>query len=304
MASQFQVLASLQQFVTDALTPVIVLGQALQFKCAVGWPPIGALQDVAKAGPALVAIYDRKISKNSTRWAPYIIQQTITEATLTTAIAPNHLAAGASAVITLGGTVTPGDAVSCVAAQFAKTTVAVVAIGGAADTPVSMATQLAGLINNDPTMTGVLTAVASGFTVTVTNQSGVPLALASYAGNGGTQLREIGRRDQQVQIVLWAKTVEIRNAMSAAIEVAIAEAEIEFGPDIDDTGTQSRMTFVSDYDLEDNTLEDVYRHDFMVSMDYPVTITDMLYDVLAPIVDVQVQVEIVAGGQVVANLPV
>jgi hypothetical protein len=48
---------------------------------------------------------------------------------------------------------------------------------------------------------------------------------------------------------------------------------------------------MSDYDLEDATLEDVYRHDFMVAMDYAVTTVDLLYAVLAPVLNFNVQFE-------------
>lgn len=290
MASQFQVLASIEAMVKAALAPVIVNGVPLSYAAAIGWPAIKTLQNVAKSGPAIVAIYDRKISKDSTRWSPYAFNQVVTVATLTTALSQSSVAPGGAATITLGGTVTAGDAVSALAIQIGAATGAVVALGAATDTPATMATQLAALINSDPSMAGVLTATATGDVVTITNVATVALALGSYTGNGGTQQREIARRDQQMQVVLWARTVEIRNAMAAALAVAIAESVINFGPALPG-GTQGRLSYVSDYDLEDDTLEDSYRHDFMVSVDYPVTVTDALFAVLAPVVTFQVQTE-------------
>lgn len=288
MASQFQVLSSVQALVNaalDALSPLVT------YQSAIGYPPINVLQNIAKGGPAIVSIYDRKISKNATRWSPYVVSQTVTPATLTTAITPSHIAPGHTAQITLGGSVTVGDAVSALAIQLGSNTGAVVVIGGSIDTPTTMATALAAAINSDPSMTGLLTATASGAVVTVTNAAAVGLAVASYAGNGGTQVREIGRRDQQVQIILWTQTVEQRNAMTEAIAEAIAESELNFGPALAD-GSSGRLSYVSDYDLEDDTLEDVFRHDFMVGMDYPVTVMDLLFAVLAPVGDIQVQLQV------------
>lgn len=286
MATQFDALAGLQQLVDSALAPG---GTPITpYESAIGYPSLGRLQQVAKTGVAAVSIYDRKISKNSTRWMPYVFQQTLVAATLTTALHPNQIAPGATATITLGGTVTAGDAVSALAVSVGGTTGAVVAIGTGADSPTTMATKLAGLINSDSSMAGVLTASATGTVVTVTNVSTVALQLGSFVGNGGTQQREIARRDLQVQIILWAQTVVQRNLMTQALAVAIAQAEINFGPVLSDA-TQGRLSYMSDYDLEDSTLSDVYRHDFIVSLDYPVTTTDALFTVLAPVLTYQVE---------------
>lgn len=292
MASQFDVLTSVQSLVTTALDTLV---PPITYLAAIGYPPVKALQNVAKSGPALVSIYDRKLSKNSTRWGTYVASQTVIPATLTTALAVDHLAPGQSTTITLGGSMTPGDAVSALAIILGGNTGAVVVSGTGADTPTTMATKLAAAISTDSSMAGLLTATASGPVVTVTNTAAVALALGSYAGNGGTQTREIGRRDQQVQVILWAKTVEQRNTMVAVLADAIAESELGFGPPLPD-GSMARLSYVSDYDLEDNTLEDTYRHDFMVGLDYPVTVTDVLYAVLAPVGTLQVDFQIALGG--------
>lgn len=285
MASPFDALSGVLAFVKAALSPG---GVAITpYEAAVGYPAVKRLQDIAKNAPAAVSVYDRKITKNATRWAPHVVAEVVTPATLTTALEPARIAPGATATITLGGTVTVGDAVSALAQTVGGATGAVVAIGGDTDTPTTMATALAALINSDASMAGKLTATASGVVVTVTNVSTVALALGSYTGNGGISTREIGRRDQSMQIILWAKTVEIRNMMVAALASAIASAEIDFGPTLPD-GTQGRLSYMSDYDLEDDTLEDVYRHDFMLSLEYAVTTTDVLYAVLAPVLDFEI----------------
>lgn len=295
MASQFQMLASIQAMVNAALkpngSPIVINNLPLSFLSAIGYPSMNTLQTIPKNGPALIAIYDRKISKNATRWSPYTFQQSVTPATLTTAISPSEIAPGETATVTLGGTVTAGDAVSCLAQQVGAVTGAVVVSGAVTDSPTSMAASLADAINVNASMSGLLTATSSGDVVTITNVAQVALAVSSFTGNGGSEQREIGRREQQVQVILWAMTVEIRNAMVEAIAEAIAESEINFGPVLPD-GTQSRLSYVSDYDLEDDTLEDVYRHDFMLSVEYPVTVTDALYAVLAPVVTMQIQTQV------------
>jgi hypothetical protein len=285
MASPFDMLSGILALVNSALSPEG--NPVTPYEAAVGYPSINRLQTICQNGQAAVSVYDRKISKNATRWSPYVISQTLVPATLTTEITPNQLPPGASATITLGGAVGVGDAVSAIATQLGAKTGAVVAIGLQNDTPVTMALKLWQLINSDPSMVGVVSASLNGDVVTIKNITSKGIAVGSFAGNGGTQVREIGRRDQQVQVILWAITVEQRNLMVQALAEAIAESEINFGPTLND-GSQGRLTYVSDYDLEDDTLEDTYRHDFMVACDYPVTTIDALYTVLAPVLTVEI----------------
>jgi len=298
MASQFDMLNGILALVDAALAPN---GNPLTlYQSAIGYPSINRLQTVCQNGQAAVSVYDRKISKNATRWSPYVISQTLTPATLTTAITPNQLPPGASATITLGGTVGVGDAVSALATQVGAKTGAVVAIGLQNDTLASMALKLFKMISAVPSMVGVVSAALNGNVVTITNITKNGIAVGSFAGNGGSQVREIGRRDQQVQVILWAMTVEQRNLMVQALADAIAESEINFGPILND-GSQARLSYVSDYDLEDDTLEDVYRHDIMLSCDYPVTTIDALYAVLAPVLTVELEGQVPGGSSLLLD---
>jgi hypothetical protein len=118
--------------------------------------------------------------------------------------------------------------------------------------------------------------------------SNVTLGLQSYTGNGGTQTMEIARRERSVQITCWSRTQQIREGVVDPINNMIATDELNFGLTMPD-GTVARLCYVNDFDIEDDTLEDVYRHDFMVSIEYPVTVLDQLYAVLAPIVGITVE---------------
>lgn len=289
MATFYNIMGTLAQSIQTALQGLMVGGQAVTAQAAVGWPSIKILQDVARVSPSIVpiAVYDRKIVKNTTRWTPEVISQTITPATLTTSVSLPIILGFATAAITLGGTVTPGDAVSALISKPSAGTAAQVAVGGVSDTPQTLAAALTAQINGDPVLSTWVSASVSGPTVTLTNLSSEALKLQSYTGNGGTQIREVGRRDQGVQIVCWARTQDIRAAVVGIITGLIANAENNFGPTMSD-GTVARLMYVSDYDLEDDTLEDVYRHDFMISLEYGITTTDQLWSVLAPVFQFQI----------------
>lgn len=283
MASLYAVLTALQSSVSAAVAP---LGISPAPQAAIGWPPVNRLQQIGQgtAGPA-ITIYDRRIGRNVTRWSPEVIAQTLTPATLTTAVDVQYMTRTSVVHITLGGTVTPGDAVSAVftrhMADGSQVMWAAVVSGGAS--PSDAATALAAAINADSLLSSWVTAVAAGPVVTLTaafvNGS---LVVASYTGNGGTQTREVARRERQVQIVQWTRTEEQRNLIAEAISQLLGNMDATFGLTLSD-GTVLRVTYGNDFDLEDNTLQDVYRHDFLVSAEYPVTVQDQLYAMLAPV---------------------
>lgn len=260
---------------------------------AVGWPAVNMLQSlVAQNGQCMANVYDRKLVRNTTRWMPFSYGDTVIPATLTTVISNSYIGAGASRTITLGGTVTAGDAVSCVIVNSGVVppqSWAEVVIGVAGDTPTTMAAKLAAAITGDTNFAPWMTASASGAVVTLTSRLVAgDLILSSYTGNGGTRTMEIGRRQRELQIVIWAQTEEDRQSIGNPIEELLVSLNNQFGPTFSD-GTVGRLVMGADYYCEDDTLQDVYRRDFLFSLDYPITTTDALYSVLAPVQQYQTQ---------------
>jgi len=292
MATLHQIQAALQAAVTDATGMVVVNSQPVTVKAAIGWPPMKALQSIPlqfKAGTplSLISIYDRKTGRNVTRWSPYEISQSIVPATLTAEMSAASLAPRGSATITLGGAVTLGDAVSAVLTKVgagASWSGAQVALSAPNDTPETMATKLAAQITADRVLSGWVSAVAVGPVVTLDSWVDDAIRLSSNTGNGGSVLSEVGRREKQLQIACWTPTEGIREAVTDPIAAMIALAEVEFGFTLSD-GTPVRLNYENDYYLEDDTSADVYRRDFLVRVDYPVTNVDALYSVLAPIAE-------------------
>lgn len=264
----------------------------------IGWPALPALQEVARGGAALVTVYDRRVGRNVMRWNPYAYNQTTTTAVLTTAVVPasGAIAVGGSATITLANAGI-GDAVSCVIRNAAVvpgvpktdlgTTAAQVVSAVSGDTAPTMAAKLAVAINGDTTLSAWVSAAAVGPAVTLTSllASGAPLIVQSFTGNGGSQQRELIRKERQFQVTAWTQTELLREALCDPVDNALAVAQATFGGVTDANGNPIRVTQVNDFDLEDDTLEDVYRHDFLVTLEYPVTTTDQLYAVLAPVAE-------------------
>jgi hypothetical protein len=297
VSSLYDVMGALAAAVKAATTGLTVGSPPVALNVAVGtdWPSINVLQNVANgtSGP-VVAVFDRRVGKNSTRWSPFIYNQVTTAATLTTAVVPASgvVAPLGACTIDLGGTPGVADAVSCVVTNRAlvvsldgvlgPTMAAQVVSAIAGDTASTMAAKLAAAINGDATLGTWLSAVAAGPVVTLTSLvAGAPLLVQSFAGNGGSQTRELGRRDRQFSITVWVATLEARRVIVDAIAALIANLQVVFLTAAD--GAPVQVLFGNDFDLDDNTLEDVYRHDFLVHVDYGVTTTDQLYAVLAPV---------------------
>jgi len=292
MATVYQVLSAVSQMVqmaTEALPAA--RGGILNVQVGIDWPSTRVLQQAVKGGNAIVAVFDRKLTRNTTRWIPTVIGETLTPATLTTA-ASSSIPANGSGTITLGGSVTVGDAVSCVlingAARPSGTAQqAVIVSGFSTDTPATMAAKLAAAINADPVLATWVSATVSGPVVTV-QSLGPGLTMFSSTGNNGSAIIEIGRRLREIQIACWASTVEDRNLLASQIDTLLSTIEAMIGPYqaglVLADGTSGYLKIGSDYQLDDATLSDAYRHDFMLSVDHGVTTQDALYSVLAPII--------------------
>ncbi|HTI81739.1 MAG TPA: hypothetical protein VL614_14925 [Acetobacteraceae bacterium] len=290
MATVHQILGAMQQQIS-----LVTAGLGLQVAVGMDFPPPKVLSTMVQQGKAVVSVMDRKLSRNTTRWAPTPIGGTVTPATLVSTVSGAIIPAGGAATITLSGPVTPGDAVSCVLANGAaaaastgvQTTLwAVTASGTATSTPATIAAALAAAVNADSIMSTWVTATCTGAVVTLTSLVQGVLGLQSLTGNGGTTITEIGRRSRELQIITWANSIENRDLVGDAISGVVEQMEVYYGtytnglplPD----GTGGRVIVGNDYLLDEGTPSDTYRRDILLSIDYPVTTTDALYAVLMP----------------------
>lgn len=297
MATLYTVEAAIQEMVASVTTGLTshspdTYGQPLTVRCGVFWPSGKALQDNVRklnAGSnptSLVTIYDRGLATDSTRWLPgAIVSQTLTPASMTTVLSGPYITSGGSVTITFAGTVNVGDALGVVMTDTVGNAAGVVPIGVAGDTPASMATKLVTLIQANATLNAWVSASAVGGVVTLTGISLNLIKIHANAGNGGTQVIEVGRRSRHFQIVVWARTPNDRSTVSNPIETAIAVAESNFGLTFPD-GSMGRLTAYGDQQHDEAVLSDTYRRDFLICVEYGLTTTDVVYAVLAPILQI------------------
>lgn len=297
MATLYTVLRAIQAQVSAATqglvsTSIDTAGKPLTVEVGLYWPSAKSLQNNVRknnapggGGPsALVTVYDRGIAADSTRWVPSIVGQTVTPATMTVTQSEGFVQQLDTMTLTFTDPVSVGDSVGVVLSPTVFNPIAVVVTAVAGDTAATMAAKVAAALNANPAIAVLMTATVSANVLTLTSLSAssyVPISV--NVGNGGTQTTEIGRRKRHFQVVVWTRTPDDRITVSDPIEALIAQLEANFGLTFDD-GTMARVTFSGDVSHDDATLSDVMRRDFMMCVEYGISVTDAVYAVLAPVV--------------------
>jgi len=270
MADWRSILTTVQQDMaaqTAALSPAPSVG--------VGWPPITTLQQVSVKNQPVISVYDHGMAADTTRWLPLTLSTVVVPvAGITSTLNVTQINPTAPATVTIAGTPNPknGDAVSMVVNGIG--TVYVTVTG---DTAATVATGLAASINAN--LSAYLTASATGPVITVTNASAVIEKLSSNVGAGANIQLEVRRAKRSIGIIVWAQTAIQRDQISDLIESRLAYLQAFFGYQFSD-GTYGRLTFLLDVNREDDVLQDTYRRDFRIGIDYGVLYSDLMTQVL------------------------
>jgi hypothetical protein len=291
MATLYSVLGALQAQVSLATTGLIstaidTFGKPLDVMVGIGMPSERTLQNNVRKSPnpsAVISVWDRGLASDTTRWLPHRLGYLPIPATVQAELSASVLTQAAPVTVTMSGPVGVGDGVGLCTAIIRNEPWGAVVTGAAGDTPESMAARLAAQINADPAVSVAMTATAAGPVVTLAAKIPGPIRLACNVGNGASEVMEIGRRSRGLQIVLWTRTENDQNIIGDVIEIMIAKMEADFGLTFPD-GSMGRLKFGGDHLLPNATLADTYRRDFLVSVDYPITVPRQLYTVLVAVI--------------------
>lgn len=289
MANARQVFSAVLQVALDA---VQTYQPALSVQGAVGFPATKTLHQMVQGGSSLIGVYNAGPSKDATRWNPYTITDTPVAAGVKSALSTGALALGSSAIMTLSGTPIIGDGVSLIVSgpavydtsgaiagyPFQQSTGVVAAATTSGTTLAALAAEIANLVNNDPTLSKWLTATSTSDAVQLTCVVDATVKLATAVGNGGTRLSEVGRVKRPVRVSLWTQTEELRGSLGDPIDSAIAQSQINWLTFAD--GTYGNVAYEGDEYIEQGAPADVYRRDYLLTVDYSVTAQDALYQVL------------------------
>lgn len=258
---------------------------------AVGYPPVRALQNIARAG-VLLSVYDHGLAPDKTRWMPFPALPSVPITPGLTLVGPASISAASAGTLTLSGNPIPED------------TLAISILGNGSLQGAAFTEPLSGSLDSfcqgfvDNFNTNALTSYGSV-------SQGISGMVASYLGSGEISLqnnrttavsvtlkltngsyvsREIRRVLRQIQITAWANSPNLRDQVCDPLEQAFSEQQIYFGSQFPD-GTWGRILLEEDISIEDNTLQDVFRRDFIIgceygilqnTVDYPVAVTQVL----------------------------
>lgn len=213
-----------------------------------GWPIASRLDDDLAVGKVHVSIYPRPEERNTTRYSRDWQTVSINAATITLTTTLT--------TVTVGGTVSsPQNATLQVNGKAYSYAIQ------PADTLTTIATALAALVNVDTPATSL------GAVVTI------PAAykIVARVGTTGTSIRELRRQERTFQIVVWASTPTLRDAVIQPLDVALTS--LNFITLVDTSA--ARITYKSS-PITDNLQKDrLYRRDLFYTVEYATTQTQI-----------------------------
>jgi hypothetical protein len=250
---------------------------------APGWPSENMLQDMSRNNNAIINVYDRGGGKNATRWMPFLINDTPVTPGVNVTVSSSNITIGASASVTLGGTLINNDAVAIIVLKGFNGT-AVIVNATSNSTLTSMASALASGINSNSLLSPWVSAFSSGSVITLINITNVPLTLDSYVGNTDTQQWDYTRVNREIQVVGWFPSEAIRELIMSSVESQFSQTQAQFGGILGD-GNYARFIVMADHLQEVFILKDIYRMDVIIDMEYGKQQNVTAYTVLGPFAD-------------------
>lgn len=205
-----------------------------------GWPIPKQLDEIIAAGNAMVSIYQYGgMGKNTTRFlGDDDAQATIPAPNISLTISGNK--------ITVGGTINPGEAPT-LTVNYQPYSYAV----KATDTVNSVAAALAALVPG---------ATVSGPTITLTGAFSIQGAISVPV----TVQQEIGRQAQVFMVTAWNPTPDLRDSVSATLELAFKLQPRIVMPD----NTWARLLYRGTIETDTLQKQRIYRRNLLYEVEF------------------------------------
>lgn len=274
MATTDQVWAALEAQISTAMlgTNPLLYNAAVfpQPEIAIDWPPLPALQAVATGAlPTIISIFDRGAEKAVTNAIPlwYALPPTLGTSGATLTISTTSLNETQSLTITGSGVPLVNDAFCLTLAAGSNQQFQFFANYTALSTD-TLHTALVGLTAQINLLSGI-TAVLAGVVITITNTNPTDYVAWSEVVNVGSFTQEGFRWNRDIQITVWSRTPSDRSKYGNILEQLFSQLEVNYGFFAADSSA-CRVVYKDDVVHKDTQLQDMYRRDFLVSVDYPV----------------------------------
>lgn len=242
-----------------------------------GWPNSGTLQQDLASGKVHVSIHAMDAERNTTRYPKD--WQTVTDA------APTLTAIIAAQAITIGGTVSVPQSVA-----VEVNGLAFVYEIQASDTLNAIAAALAALISFAVPGTG-----SAGAVITVPSSGRIASARIAAQGVG---IMETRRQERVFQITVWAPSPDLRNAVAKPVDAALSVLERFTLAD----QTSARLIYRGSPSTDKAQMQDCYRRDFLYSVEYATTITEVETQISVEQINLSAKVDGATASTFVAQI--
>lgn len=286
MSSWHDVFSGLQNNVTAALAGVVDANSI-----TLGFPPAAVTMNAgqvntlgtASANPLtpLVMLYDRGFSHNATRWVPrYITDWNIVAPGVTLSVPMLNIGVNGLGSATVLTGAYANDAVGLWVSG--NNTAGGTVVFNAAASATSVASQIAAQISS--VFVGKLSATNSGAIVTVVNLGAAPVTVNLNTANVGSALYEVKRVRRSTQIIALANNPDALDLIGEPISQMLGKMETSFGYVLPD-GSYVRVVNPADACFWDNALNNIIRRDWIVDLEYGVTIVDEGFPMLVALLN-------------------
>lgn len=244
----------------------------------IDWPPKDRLDAISNGacGPGVkpvISIFDAGGIKNSTRNTLLIPVQAPNYGTPGGRLVANRTSVGEGDVVTLTGSLVP-IAFDCffLALDLPNSTLFAEYIANGSDTLTTSLTALTAQINLISGLTAVYSSGPQTITVTLSGSIGGPFNVRTGVVNVGGYVQEVERVTRRLQITTWTANTTDRASFGACLENLFANLEVNFGFILADN-SWCRVMVGNDMIQKDLQFNNLYRRDFFLDCEYPLTQT-------------------------------
>jgi hypothetical protein len=244
----------------------------LNAKLGIDWPPKDALDLVSQGNSSpVISVFDCGGIKNQTRNVLLIPVQPPNLGTpggiLTTTT--TQVGENGSLVLNGSGLVLTFDCFF-LALDLPNSTLFAEYITTNSDTLTTAMTALTAQINDISGLTAVYDSGAQTITVSLSDDIGGPFNVRTGVVNVGGYVQEVERINRQLQITTWTNNTADRATYGTCLENLFANLEVNTGFILADN-SWCRVMVRNDKILKDLQFNNLYRRDFFLDCEYPLT---------------------------------
>lgn len=273
MATVSMIYASLYQQIATAFAgtnPLLYNPPVLPApEIGIDWPAQKCIGEVSTGRQqALITLFDRGTTKNITRAIPMLNVLAPIGPTPGATITPSSTVLDSGSTVTLTGSGIPiKDDAFCLTLIYGSAGQNQLFAEYKALSTDTLSTALAAFVTQINLLTG-FSASLVGPVITVTSSFNLDVNVRSEVTNIALVSQEGYRWLRDIQVTLWVPSPAARSKYGDVLEQLFAQLEVNFGFFTSDNSA-CRLTVTHDHLWTDSQLQDYYRRDFILQIDYP-----------------------------------